>query len=58
MILPRLQAWYGGEETGNGFVDVVMGRVSPSGRLPITFYNGTYLQQVGYWACKCIWDST
>ena len=32
-----IQAWYGGNETGNGITDVVFGDVNPSAKLPLTW---------------------
>ncbi|EXJ90576.1 beta-glucosidase [Capronia coronata CBS 617.96] len=32
-----LQAWYGGNETGNAIADVVFGDANPSGKLPLSF---------------------
>ncbi|KEF51562.1 beta-glucosidase [Exophiala aquamarina CBS 119918] len=32
-----IQAWYGGNETGNAIADVVFGVTNPSGKLPLSF---------------------
>lgn len=48
-----LQAWYGGQEAGNAIADVVVGRVNPSGRLPMTWPRS--IDDVGHGAQDHIW---
>ena len=39
-----IQAWYPGEAGGTALANILFGRVSPSGKLPVTFYeNARYL---------------
>jgi hypothetical protein len=47
LVVPRadalLQIFYNGEETGSGLWDVLLGRASPSARMPETVYAWQYL---------------
>ena len=36
-----LQWWYGGEQGGTALAEVLFGKRSPSGKLPVTFYRST-----------------
>jgi len=36
-----LFAWYAGEQGGNALADLLFGKHSPSGKLPVTFYKST-----------------
>ena len=41
-----VEAWYGGEQGGMAIADVLFGDYNPGGRLPVTFYPASYVDQV------------
>ena len=41
-----LLTWYPGARGGRGIADILLGRVSPSGKLPVTFYRNEQLSRM------------
>jgi hypothetical protein len=52
-----LQAWYGGQQAGNGLADVLFGFVNPSGRLPFTLpADSSHLPHFDREADRAVYD--
>jgi len=44
-----MDMWYGGEQQGNALVNIMSGKVNPSGKLPITFPMNEGQLPLSYW---------
>jgi beta-glucosidase len=44
-----MDMWYGGEQQGNALVNIMSGKVNPSGKLPITFPLNEGQLPLSYW---------
>ena len=47
-----LQCWYSGAQGGRGLADILFGKVSPSGKLPVTFHRDGTLPDFEDYAMK------